>query len=194
MKDAVATMGDLLPNDAGGRDAVHVAVISAFSEMPLKAGDHVALLGRNEEGDAHVIKDKGNAIGIVDPFLSRKAPAGSRFWLYLYPRTITGLSHKWTHPAFEDVDEVYYTPQQRMEAETWLADWCERNDTPGYQSVKKKIEEWLEGSNDEWNDEYIHFDGQDAHGEIPEEFWEKVQVMMGKELKGNKPRYFSCSC
>src|ERR1035437_4968537 len=116
MKDAMATMGNLLPENVSGHDAVHVAVFSAFSDERLFPGQHVAIV-KQEMENGKVSKPHaqrffdvkvgtiGTHIGIVDPFLSMGGfPAGGRFWVYLYPRTskisysITDMSYCWSHP------------------------------------------------------------------------------------------------
>ena len=66
-----------------GRDAVHIAVIPMVATRLMKPGEHL----QN---------------GIVDPFLKEMVPVGERYWLFLYPATITSLRHVWQHPAFGD--------------------------------------------------------------------------------------------
>lgn len=190
MKDAVATMGDILPDDAGGRDAVHVAVISAVANERLFAGQEVGfdrMPNATSEGSAST---KGTHLGIVDPFLKVPVQPGQRFWLYLYPRTITGLNHQWTHPAFPDAKAgtVYVPPSTKLQSEQWLKDFCDRSDCPGYHAVMGAIE-----SGNGFEDEYLHFNGSDAHGEIPSEFWEHVENVLGRKF-AKHPTYFSCSC
>jgi hypothetical protein len=41
--------------------------------------------------------------------------------------------------------------------------------------------------------EYVYINGQDAHAEIPLDFWLHVENVLGKTLR-DKPRWFSCSC
>lgn len=192
-KDAVATMGGLLPDDAGGRDAVHVAVFSAFSDEKLLPGQDVAVAEQGE-GDAQVT-GRGNTIGIVDPFLKSAVAPGERFWVYLYPRTITALSHRWCHPAFEASVSNYTPPSQKLESEKWLRDFVARSDCPSYEEVVGKAAAFINGAADhQWSNEYLHFDGQDAHGEIPPEFWNHVETLTGLKITGERPAYFSCSC
>ncbi len=197
MKDAVATMGGLLPDDAGGRDAVHVAVFSARSPVKVFPGQDIAIVDAEpvEHGDTVVSPVGGMLIGIVDPFLKVPAMPGERFWAYLYPRTITSLAHKWGHPAFQDVSAGYAPPTSKLISEQWLRDFCADSDCPGYEEVLGKASRVADGRRgSDWDNEYLHFDGQDAHGEIPPEFWDHVAIVLGREIKGPRPIYFSCSC
>lgn len=182
-KDAVATMGMLLPDDVGGRDAVHVAVISATAATKLAPGQDVGFIEREKAGVV------SHPLGIVDPFLKTMVQPDQRFWLYLYPRTITGLSHKWSHPAFPDDDaggNVYSPPSQKMASEKWLRDFCASADCPGYEQVIAAAER-------ESDSKYLHFNGMDAHGEIPAEFWDHVEIVLGRKI-AVRPDYFSCAC
>jgi hypothetical protein len=69
------------------RDAIHIAVAPVVAAAPLYPGTHVGL---NEIGEA-TTKTGNKYIGVVDPFLGNPVKTGERFWLYLYPNTITSL-------------------------------------------------------------------------------------------------------
>jgi hypothetical protein len=191
-KDAVATMGGLLPDDAGGRDAVHVAVFSAVANKKLYAGQDVGIIEQGEP-DA-MVSDGTDPVGVVDPFLKSAVMPGQRFWVYLYPRTITALSHRWSHPAFEAQATAYAPPSTKLASEKWLRNFCANADCPGYEEVMSKAAKIASGLNDAWDNEYMHFNDGDANGDIPAEFWDHVSVVLGQPIAGIKPKYFSCSC
>lgn len=79
------------------RDAVHFALAPVEADCTLWAGQHVGLTA----GGRATCLANCHPIGIVDPFLKGEVKKGQRFWLFLYPNTITGLRHSWTHPAFK---------------------------------------------------------------------------------------------
>jgi hypothetical protein len=83
------------PGEDARRDAIHIAVAPVVAAARLLPGQHVGL---QEDGQACAHEEP---IGIVDPFLTEAVAAGQRFWLFLYPGTITSLRHVWTHPAFK---------------------------------------------------------------------------------------------
>ena len=77
------------------RDAVHIAVAPVVAGVDLEPGQHVGLF---QDGTA---KPLNPHIGIVDPFYKGRINRGQKFWLFLYPGTVTSLRHVWTHPAFK---------------------------------------------------------------------------------------------
>lgn len=85
-------IGELCRGDAR-RDAIHFAVAPVEADMDLRPGEHVSVRAGRASRD-------GAAVGIVDPFLQGEVKKGQRFWLFLYPNTVTSLRHVWTHPAF----------------------------------------------------------------------------------------------
>lgn len=100
------------------RDAVHIAIAPVVAIETLRPGEHVGL---STDGRGTKL---ATAIGIVDPFLKDSVKSGERFWVFLYPRTITSLRHEWTHPAFAKAE-----PRAFPESEAFLTDlgartWC----------------------------------------------------------------------
>lgn len=195
-KDAVATMGAILPADAGGRDAVHVAVVAVTAYARLEPGQRVGLMPNLAAENGEHFASGGPAltrIGIVDPFIEGVVKKGDRFWLYLYPRTITALSHRWSHPSFPDASPagVYVPPSSKLASEQWLKDFSERSDCPGYHSLIALAEQYIRDGDTE---DYLLVRGSDAHGDIPAEFWTHIENVTGLKAPAEPPAYFSCSC
>lgn len=98
-------LGQILRDEAH-RDAVHVAIVPLIAPVRLSPGQHIDCDGFPE---GHV--EAGLPVGIVDPFLKEKVGKGERFYLCLYPNTVTSLRHQWTHPAFEEETPGQDTPE-----------------------------------------------------------------------------------
>jgi hypothetical protein len=167
-------LGKTLDEFTKDRDAIHIAITPVIAMEELSPGE---------------------PIGIVDPFLKEKVQIGDRFYLFLYPQTITSLRHNWTHPAFTDVAK----PSADTKAsEKWLRGFL-RNNGPDYEDLIEAVNG--NGTSYSPDSEYgVRIDGDcvtvigsDAHGNIPDEFWDHVEVVTGKKVK-SRPAYFSCSC
>jgi len=165
------------------RDAIHIAVAPVVAGMRLDPGQHVGADGRTDSV----------AVGIVDPFLTRTVSSGQTFWLFLYPETVTGMRHHWKHPDFDAVN--------KDASERWLRVFIAKSDCPDYDTVMNAAvgdHHKNDGEdNSSYNDDgvYLHFNGWDAHGDIPPEFWDHVEVVTGKKIPhSERARKFSCSC
>ncbi len=95
-------LGELIDDGERRRDAIHIAVAPVTATTTLRPGEQVGLIPGSRE---HVAPGDHN-IGIVDPFLTAQVEAGQRFWLFLFPDTITGMRHVWAHPAFRAAPSV----------------------------------------------------------------------------------------
>lgn len=96
MAQEIPQVGKLCEPTAG-RDAIHVAIAPVVAGCWLKPGWRVGL---NEAGQA-VSGTMVKHLGIVDPFLEDEwIETGKRFFLFLFPGTITSLRHVWSHPDF----------------------------------------------------------------------------------------------
>jgi hypothetical protein len=178
--DALETLGMII-DDMQKRDAIHLAVEPVIAGEKMYPGDDIGL----SNGKAFRAIAPA-ALGIVDPFIRGPIHEGQRFWLVVYPRQIRSLRHVWTHPAFPDtVDVAPLEISSKATSEKWLRDFIATADCPGYETV---IAAAIDA-----DDDYLHFSGFDAHGEIPPEFWDHVEVVTGRKLT-NRPAYFSCSC
>jgi hypothetical protein len=187
-KDAVATMGNILPDDAAGRDAVHVAVFSAFSAVKLRPGQDIAIIHQGEK-DVEVAP-MGDTVAIVDPFLNGAVMPGDRFWAYLYPRTITALSHRWSHPALEEktASTIYVPPALMLASEKWLREFADRAGL-SYQALLMGADDYIKTG------EYLCQGGKWEGFSTPKEFWPHYEAVTGLKIDDDyKGNFFTCSC
>lgn len=186
--DALETLGTII-GEGEKRDAIHLAVNPAIAAETLYPGQHVGFV----DGGVGPCKD---TVGIVDPFLAHPVMSGQRFWLVVYPRQITSLRHVWTHPAFDDAlgDAVEtMVDQQRAASEAWLRNFCKISDCPSYEEVIGVAVAHADG--DVLDTEFLHFQDRDAHGTIPPEFWDHLEVVTGvKVSEEDRATSFSCAC
>lgn len=168
----------------GERDAVHVAVLPMTAETYLEPGQHIGYADGKSSHENH--------IGIVDPFLKETVKQGEMFFMFLYPNTITSLHHLWTHPSINE---------DKLASEKWLRTFASIADCPDYDTLLSAATgghvENVDGYGASYNNdgEYLYFNGRDAHGEIPPEFWHHVEVITDKKIDpSKKATYFCCSC
>lgn len=179
-------LGNLVsPENYGKRDAVHVAVAAVEAGENLKPGNHVGL---SADGKA-VIKA---GIGIVDPFLKVNVKKGDKFWLYLYPGSITSLEHKWSHPAFSEKKE--FKPDNRSASEAWMREWAAEHMSYDYYgdgnlSEDASYQKAIEAGHNLSVGPY-----ESARDYIDDVWWIHWEIITGCKRPPENDRYFSCGC
>lgn len=171
-------LGKLIDSDQQ-KDAIHIAVAPMVAAERLSPGQHVGLVG----SAAGVARD---TIGIVDPFLECVVMKGDRFWLFLYPNTVTSLRHEWTHPAF--TNEPNKPDDATSEAYTWLSDFA--------YTVGLSYHELMDGAKDYLKTgAYLCQGGRWEGVRVPDEFWKHYETVTGTKVdESNLGTFFSCSC
>jgi len=170
------------------RDAIHMAVAPVLAGERLPRGSHVvisdsgkAMLWRPNssiEAERHAVQ-----VGIVDPFLDTPAVfKGERFWLLLYPGTITSLRHDWSHPAFNK-----QWVGAASASEEWLRSFAMNDADLPYEEMMQAARNFIE------HDSYL-CEGEKWDGfSLPDEFWDHYTAVTGL-LPKDRWSFFSCSC
>lgn len=106
------------------RDAVHFAVAPVRAGQFLRAGQRVKFAPGSTDIVVAWDYDDAPPVGIIDPFLEcLYVTDKDRCWLFLFPNSITGMRHEWTHPAFPDQQSQSVSEQaesDRAYSERWL--------------------------------------------------------------------------
>lgn len=186
-----------LADETSQRDAIHIAIAPVTAGEKLYPGDDVGF----RAGDCETAWRTGviKPIGIVDPFLKLNVRLGQRFFIFLYPNTVTGMRHHWEHPAFTEaakpVDAPFVPagvhPHERDEAERWLRDFAAVIDITYEQLIQ---------AGRQWNDheEYTTQQGdqswQDGLYENASAYWSNWEMVTGEKAKDKAAHFFSCSC
>lgn len=164
------------------RDAVHVAVCPIEAGEWIRPGEHIGI-----GTDGKATAKNAMHTGIADPFLKETIKAGNRFYMFMYPQTITSLRHEWTHPAFEP------TSDEKKASESLLRQFCEAYEI-GYAELLKSASE---------PNGYINlgFDAgniSDISRRHPEykDFWDHIEIVTGRkfdELHRERANW-TCGC
>lgn len=186
--DKVPKLGNLI-TDEQFRDAVHIAVAPVTAGELLVPGQRIGFTG-----NAHTVGTTGKVIGIVDPFLRGEVQEGEMFYMFLLPNTITSLRHEWTHPDFEKEDELasmeptFYKLKGAVAEEKWISDFAD-NIGSDYHELMVAAEEYLQSG------EYLCRGGDFEGQSIPDEFWDKYEIIKRAKVDENdRGTFLSCSC
>jgi len=158
------------------RDAVHVAIAPLVAGEELAPGQHI---GVDDEGYARsgVIP----LIGVVDPFLRTNVNTGGRFWILLYPETVTSLRHEWSHPILIS---------DHMEDEKWLRDFCSEYEI----ELDKLIRGAVSGEGADFRSEAGKDYMSDPHNAA--EVWLRIERLTGEHFsqEHRESTFFGCGC
>lgn len=176
-------LGHLIDGE-GGRDAIHIAIMPATAGERLAPGQHVGIK------DGHAVLYGVDRVGIVDPFLTKNLERGDRFYICLYPNTITSLRHVWTHDLI-DAEVPAPAVNAKAAAEVWMMNLANELEI-SYDKLMKV----LDGSAKFGDYHVLHFDTPDIVWKERETMWAHFETLTGQKVSDDarKSSPFSCSC
>lgn len=164
------------------KDAIHIAVVPAVAGEELDPGQHVGFM----YDDPAKMGSSTEFLGIVDPFLKTSVKKDQKFWLMIYPQTITGLRHEWSHPVFDKAVSHAVV----AESIAWLTEYAKDVADMGY-------EELIELANKAIDSGEYHTLGHDTPSRVwddAETFWEHFEKVTGRKTPDKGLTFFSCAC
>ncbi len=204
--DQEITLGKPITHENPTRDAIHIAIYPAVAAHPLIPGQCVSFWAKDNFELMGIVDydDIDNPpVGIVDPFLEGKIKKGTRFWVFLFPNTITALRHVWTHPRFTEqsqavrVGDAMQHAVNRLEdlknqSMDWIANFAGKMDITATSLMLAADQYVADG-------DYTRMDSEkykDVWKAFPE-FWKHYEIIRGP-LNWDKADYvdvpFTCSC
>lgn len=169
------------PNEFDTRDAVHIAICPAIAWAKLKPGQHVGFMDKAKNTWGPSTKN----LGVVSPFLTKDLARDEKFWVLLYPDTISSLRHVWSHTEFPE--EI---PAQKVKSEAVLAiEQIARRLDVEYDELMDAAKRYVVYG-DYWS-EGGKFEGV----QLPYDFWEHYEEVTSTHVdEDDKHSFFSCSC
>jgi len=190
-------LGQIIEGDVS-RDAIHIAVAPVVASSKLLPSQDIGMV--DPQNNPTWVGACNNPIGIVDPFLTSVVITGTKFWMFLYPNTITSLRHDWTHPAFESVQST-----DRVASLQWMKNFAAEHYyypnyyTQGEKPVNYTAEEIINHATDflKTGDKHVQQGSESLRDSTDSiEFWQHHEAITGIET-GDNDRMdvpFCCTC
>ena len=176
MSDVV--LGKIIHGEAF-KDAIHIAIYPVVAGENMSPGDTISLTS-----DKKAVK-YGKRLGIVDPFLDRDVLPGQKFYMFLFPNTVKGMRHEWSHPAF--VDD---STNLKQESVAWIQNFAGRCGV-SYHSIMENAQELLSNGETCFGSD----DGPEEFRYGQKEFWFHYRVVTGTPIPENMDDFsFRCAC
>jgi hypothetical protein len=162
------------------RDAIHIAIAPVTAACDLNPGQDIGFIAHGNIDLVGINPTK--SIGIVSPFLKKPVKRGQKFFMLLYPNTITSLRHDWTHPDF-----VQGTDSAKVSSQLWVNKYA--------QELSVDLEELMDAAErhikhgDYWS-QGGRFEGM----YIDSEFWVHYEILKDTKVDDKEASFFSCSC
>ena len=179
-------LGKLIHGEAQ-RDAVHVAILPVTAAERLAPGSEVRFV-KGYIDRVEAVTD-GDQMAIVDPFLQQAVEPEQRCYICLYPNTVIGMRHHWSHPGIPDERSSVGQPSESdYEIIRDVAESCMVSARTLMDAARQYAEtgdSWCVGNNEEyWQVSQHEWD----------RFWQAFKNITGIDTRNTGGHPFSCAC